>query len=92
MESCAMWTVVLHRGVHLIWDAMDFLIFLNQIYYNCSKKETDMRKTKLFGCVLIMAVATTELMAAPQTQPRGQIICLSDFSEQDIHDFSQGDI
>lgn len=51
-----------------------------------------MRKTKLFGCVLIMAIATTGLMAAPKTQPHNQVICLSDLSEQVIHDFSHGNM
>lgn len=49
-----------------------------------------MRKTKLFGCALIMAVATTGLMAAPKTQTHNQVICLLDLSEQVIHDFAYG--
>jgi hypothetical protein len=45
---------------------------------------------QFFGCVLIMAVATTGLMAVPKREPHNQVICVSDLSEQSIQDFSQG--
>jgi hypothetical protein len=51
-----------------------------------------MRKAKLFGCLLSMAVATTGLMAVPKIQPHNQVIYLSDLSEQAIEDFSRGDM
>jgi len=49
-------------------------------------------KTKLFGCALIMVVATTGLMAIPKTQSHNQVICLSDLNEQTMQDFSHGNM
>ncbi len=49
-----------------------------------------MKTAKFFGVALMMAVATTQLMVA--TQPRNQIIQLSDLNDRVIKDFSQGNI
>ena len=49
-------------------------------------------RTKLFGCVVIMAVVATGLMAMPSTQTYNQFIGLSNLSERMIHDFSQGNM
>ena len=51
-----------------------------------------MKKANIFGCALMMAVLATQLAAAPQTQSHNQVICLSDLSEQLIHDFSHGNM
>lgn len=51
-----------------------------------------MKKAKLFGCALMMAVAATQFVAAPKTQVYDQIIQLSDLSDRVIQDFSQGNM
>jgi hypothetical protein len=51
-----------------------------------------MKKANIFGCALMMAVATTQLVAAPKTQSYNQIICLSDLNDKVIQDFSQGNM
>ena len=51
-----------------------------------------MKKAKLFGCALMMAVATTQLVAASKTQSYDQIIRLSDLNDGMIQDFSQGNM
>ena len=51
-----------------------------------------MKKVNFFGCALMMAIAATQLVAAPKTQSHNQIICLSDLNDRVIQDFSQGNI
>jgi hypothetical protein len=51
-----------------------------------------MKKAKLFGCALMMAVAATQLVAAPKTQVYDQIIRLTDLNDRVIQDFSQGNM
>ena len=51
-----------------------------------------MKKAKLFGCALMMAVAATQLVAASKTQVCDQIVRLSDLNDRVIQDFSQGNM
>lgn len=51
-----------------------------------------MKKANLFGYAMMMAVAATQLVAAPKTQSQNQIICLSDLNDKVIQDFSQGNM
>ena len=49
-----------------------------------------MKKAKLFGCALMMAVAATQLVAAPKAQVYDQIIRLPDLNDRVIQDSIRG--
>lgn len=51
-----------------------------------------MKNAKLFGSALMMAVATTQLVATPRSPSQNSIIQLSDLNDRVIQDFSQGNL